>query len=109
MSISPRIAFTTLLSVSLLPALAFASSDAAWEEMRADVSTKCLAAAADSIETAKAVVDPFGSDSFGLALISGKPKGAEGKITRICVYDKQTKTVELGGELTDESLNAPEK
>ncbi|WEZ84042.1 hypothetical protein P6U16_04810 [Rhizobium sp. 32-5/1] len=96
----------TLAVASLVPAVAFASSDGAWEEMRADVSTKCLAAVADSIENPKAVVDPFGSERFGLALISGKPKGADGTVTYICVYDKQTKAVEIGSELTEDVMKA---
>lgn len=93
----------------LLPSAAAASSDDAWAAMRTDVSAKCLKAAAGSIEKPKAVVDPFGSESFGLALVSGKPKGAKGKITQICVYNKQTKTVELGGELTEQMLKSPAK
>ncbi|WP_075290158.1 hypothetical protein [Pararhizobium arenae] len=86
------------------PGLAQASSGDAWEEMRADVSKKCLAAVASSMESPKAVVDPFGSERFGLALVSGKAKGAEATISQICVYDKQAKTVELGSELTEEML-----
>lgn len=99
----------SLISVTLAHSAAFASSDDAWEAMRADVSAKCLAAAAASIETPSAVVDPFGSQNFGLALISGKQMGAEGTVTQICVYNKQTKAVELGGELTDEMLKTPKK
>jgi hypothetical protein len=88
----------------LAPGLALASSGDAWEEMRADVSEKCLTAAGSSMESPKAVVDPFGSERFGLALVSGKAKGAEATISQICVYDKQAKTVELGSELTEEML-----
>ncbi len=102
-------ALVALLAVGLLPSVAAASSDDAWAAMRTDVSAKCLKAAAGSIEKPKAVVDPFGSESFGLALVSGKPKGAKGKITQICVYNKQTKTVELGGELTEQMLKTPAK
>ncbi len=42
----------------------------------------------------------FGSESYGLALLTGPAKGAEEKtISAICVYDKHDKTVEIGGEL----------
>lgn len=109
MSFHHRTAVIALLALGLLPSVATASSDDAWAAMRADVSAKCLKAAAGSIDKPKAVVDPFGSESFGLALISGKPKGAKGKITQICVYNKQTKTVELGGELTEAMLKAKAK
>ncbi len=104
-----RTTLIALIATAVLPSVSFASSDDAWEAMRADVSAKCLEAAAGSIEAPQAVVDPFGSESFGLALVSGKPKGADGRISQICVYNKQTKAVELGGELTDEMLTAPAK
>ncbi|WP_438749576.1 hypothetical protein [Pararhizobium sp. O133] len=109
MSFHYRSAAIALLAASLFPTAVLASSDDAWEAMRADVSAKCLEAAAGSIETPQAVVDPFGSESFGLALVSGKPKGAEGRISQICVYNKQTKAVELGGELTEDMLKTPAK
>ncbi|KQY31889.1 MULTISPECIES: hypothetical protein [Rhizobium/Agrobacterium group] len=109
MSFHTRTAVIALLAAGLLPSVATASSDDAWDAMRADVSAKCLKAAAGSIEKPRAAVDPFGSESFGLALVSGKPKGAKGKITQICVYNKQTKTVELGGELTEDMLKAKAK
>ena len=82
---------------SALPALG--ASDDAWEQFRADVEAACLAAAAPLFESAAARVDPFGSESYGLALVTGKAKGADTEIAAICVYDKQTKAVEIGGEL----------
>ncbi|URK88248.1 hypothetical protein LP421_13015 [Rhizobium sp. RCAM05350] len=109
MSFHNRSALIALFAATLMPVAAFASSDDAWEAMRTDVAAKCIEAAAGSIDAPAAVVDPFGSESFGLALVSGKPKGADGKISQICVYNKQTKAVELGGELTDEMLAAPAK
>ncbi len=79
---------------------ASAASDAAWEEFRADVSEKCLEASEDLFAEASATVDPFGSDSYGMALIEGPAKGAEEtRISAICVYDKESMEVELGGEL----------
>ena len=78
---------------------ACAATDDAWETFRKDVAEKCLAAAEPQFETAVATVDPFGSESYGLALIRGKAKGADAEISAICVYDKKAKTVEIGGEL----------
>lgn len=78
---------------------ATAATDDAWEAFRADVAAQCLAAAGELFETAKATVDPFGSESFGLALVRGKAKGADAEIAAICVYDKEARTVEIGGEL----------
>jgi hypothetical protein len=76
-----------------------ASSDDAWAAFRADVETACLKAAEPLFASATARVDPFGSQSYGLALVTGKAKGADSEATAICVYDKQSKTVEIGGEL----------
>ena len=58
---------------------ASAASDDAWEQFRADVEDACLKAAEPMFETATATVDPFGSESYGLALVSGKAKGAESR------------------------------
>jgi hypothetical protein len=92
----PVLTFTLLLAAS--PALA--SSDEAWAEFAKEVETRCLEAAAPMLEEAKAVVDPFGSERFGLAILTGKAKGTDTTVSHICVMDKQTKTVELGSELT---------
>lgn len=84
-----------------------ASSDDAWKQFAADVEAGCKKAAEAMIEKPRAVVDPFGSEHYGLALVTGKPKGAKGRITHICVYDKQKKTVELGSELETGKLVPP--
>ena len=76
-----------------------ASSDDVWAAFRADVEAACLKAAEPLFQSATAVVDPFGSESCGLALVKGKAKGAETEISAICVYDKKTRAVEIGGEL----------
>ncbi|WP_296100798.1 hypothetical protein [uncultured Agrobacterium sp.] len=81
-----------------------ASSDGAWEEFVADVQAKCLDAGARLMDDPKAVVDPTGSENYGLAILTGKAKGADATISHICVYDKKTKAVELGSELSADSV-----
>ena len=99
----PRIAVTlTLVLASCLPA--FASSDDAWQEFAAEVREKCLAAAEPALEKPAIAVDPFGSERFGLAILSGKAKGADATVSYVCVMDKQSRTVELGSELPAETL-----
>jgi hypothetical protein len=78
---------------------AAASAPDAWEGFREEVRVACLDATNSSFETAVADVDPFGSESFGLALVHGKAKGAEMDLRIICVFDKKTRKVEIGGEL----------
>ena len=85
-----------VLSAALAPA-AQASSDDAWVQFRKDVTAKCLKAAVVSVAKPTIVVDPFGSESFGLAIVTGKSGGF--KVSYICVFDKKTGATELGGEL----------
>lgn len=88
-----------LLAAALLfagPALG--SSDDAWSAFAAEVGDACLVAAGSSISDASAVVDPFGSESYGLAIISGRT--ANDRVASvICVLDKETRAVQIGGEL----------
>ncbi len=77
---------------------AFASSGDASAEFAAEVETGCLAAASGYFKTATAVVDPYGSESYGLAVVTGETlAGTAGSV--ICVMDKQARTFEVGGEL----------
>jgi hypothetical protein len=91
-----------LLLCSAAPALA--SSDDAWQEFAKEVGDKCLEAAAPMLEGARVAVDPFGSERFGLAVLSGKAKGADVSVSYVCVMDKQSRAVELGSELPAETL-----
>jgi hypothetical protein len=93
-----------LAAFSSLALSAVASSDDAWKEFVADVQTACLGASKDMIEDAKVVVDPVGSENYGLAVLTGKAKGADATISHICVYDKKTKAVELGSEFAGDTL-----
>lgn len=83
---------------------ASASSGDAWQDFAAEVQGKCEMAARAQIELPHAVVDPFGSENFGMALVTGKPKGANGFVSYFCIYDKKTKAVELGTELETERM-----
>ncbi len=76
-----------------------AATPEAWAAMRAEVEAACVRAAEPLIESPRARVDPFGSEHFGLALIEGKARGGDGEVAAICVFDKQARTVEIGGEL----------
>ena len=93
----PLIVATGFALILAVPA--HAASDDAWEAFRSDVETACLAAAESLFEVPQVRVDPFGSESYGLALVTGKARGADAEIAAICVFDKQTKAVEIGGEL----------
>ncbi len=87
-----------LAATLLLAGPAFASSDDAWAEFAAEVESACLAAAGDTLSDALAVVDPFGSESYGLAIVSGRTAN-DAPASMICVLNKQSRAVEIGGEL----------
>lgn len=76
---------------------AFASSDDAWDEFRNDVEQACTKAAAKTMKIEDIKVDPFGSETFGFAIISGFEKGSKTEQQIVCVYDKKAKTVEISG------------
>lgn len=84
-----------LVAATALPAAA--SSDAAWEEFRTRMETECRALAKGEMTDVSIRVDSFGSESYGMALITGNV--GEAPVQRICVMDKQSQEVELGGEL----------
>lgn len=85
-----------LLALTATPALA--SSDAAWEEFRADVEKACTALVPTEGETA-IEINPFGSESYGAALlITTLPDGGADRY--VCIYDKQAKTAELTAPFT---------
>lgn len=81
-----------------------ASSDGAWAAFAAAVEKACIKTAASQIEKGRAVVDPYGSEKYGLAIVTGRPSGVPktkklADISVICVYDKKTKLAEVGGEI----------
>ncbi len=79
-----------------------ASSPDAWDEFRQKVATNCVALAlAGDFKAATARVDPFGTESYGVALITGTLKQGVGLASVVCVMDKKTGKAELSGENKD--------
>lgn len=83
--------------VLVSPHTVYASSDEAWAEFAKDVSAKCLKAAGHTDTKPMILVDAYGSDSFGFAIVSGKSGGTT--VSRICVVNKKTGATEMGSEL----------
>ena len=92
-----------VLLLCALPSGARASSDDAWTAFRANVTTACTARAKEVYANPLVVVDPFGSESYGVALVYARtpvPKNASpanALTTAVCVYDKKTHKAELSG------------
>jgi hypothetical protein len=99
-----EIRFIAAAAFALSAGSAFASSDDAWAQFAADVGSKCKEAVKGQIARPHVVVDPTGSEHFGLALVFGPLKGAKTEATFICTYDKQKKTAEIGSELGTEMV-----
>ena len=96
---------TALIAVPLavaaaLPALS--SSEDAWAEFRTAVEAECgklVEAPADS--TTAIEVNPFGSESYGAALVT-VDYGDAGQDRQVCIFDKQAETAELTAPFTPE-------
>jgi hypothetical protein len=83
--------------LALLATPAAASSGDAWAEFRADVERTCLALVQDQ-GTVTIEVNPFGTESYGVALITVKADWGEDRLA--CVYDKVTKKAELSASFS---------
>lgn len=87
-------------ALAVLPALASASTEDAWNSFRASVKTACQALVdvpADATVTVE--VNPFGSESYGAALVN--VTYATGTDRMICIFDKRTGAVEITAPFTD--------
>ena len=98
----------TLAAVALVLALgssrAHASSGDAWAAFARDVGKACKAETGTTFVKPDVIVDPFGSETHGLAIVTGKLKAGGGQATILCIYDKKTKKVEIGSELGEDML-----
>ena len=95
-----RIGIAAIIACWLLgTSTASASSDVAWKAFAADVETKCRAAIGKILNSPKIEVDPFGSESYGVAIGRGVVIGGDSRRAIVCIYDKKSKSVEISGEL----------
>ncbi|MGX1096070.1 hypothetical protein [Amorphus sp. MBR-141] len=78
------------LATAAVPA--FASSDDAWETFRNDVSEACTALVQDAGEVS-VEVNPFGSESYGAAIVTLTAEAGTDRM--ICIYVKETQKAEL--------------
>ena len=71
---------------------AHASSESAWDEFRQTVEQSCRAAAEGRMTVEDIRIDPFGTQSYGVAILT---EAGSGGGERVCVVDKQTGAAEL--------------
>ncbi len=86
------------LVLSILAGPALASSGDAWDQFRADVGAACLALV-QGPGTATVEVNPFGSDSYGVAMVT-LSSGA-GRDRMICIHDKASKMAEISAPFSE--------
>lgn len=100
-----RIALATFGFVALRAPVARASSDAAYTAFRADVAKRCTVRAKSEFADPIVIVDAFGTESYGIALVYGRPQTPKGTTqlpglaSKVCVYDKKTRKIELSGDI----------
>ncbi|WP_157928948.1 hypothetical protein [Pararhizobium haloflavum] len=94
------------LASASFTAPALAASPAAWDEFRLSITRECLALASERMIEPEIRVDPFGSQTYGLAVVSGSEDGE--RVERVCVMDKASKVVELGNPIPPLAEGAPE-
>lgn len=86
--------------LAFVPAVAFASSEEAWDDFRVAVEDACMAAIdAPELESVTIEVNPFGSESFGAALVAVGDQ--DGQDRMVCIFDKRTEAVEITAPFAD--------
>lgn len=81
-----------------------ASTPEAWVEFGDSVRAASEALVEDIILKPEIYVDPFGSESFGIAVIHGFDRSTHAEVVYIAVYDKAAGDIELSGEILPSDL-----
>jgi hypothetical protein len=87
----------------LAPLPALSASPDAWNSFRKDVESACRTAAEPLMQDAQIVVDPFGSQSYGLAFLRGLAVEDGAARSLVCIFDKKARTAEIGGTMALET------
>lgn len=72
-----------------------ASSPDAWEEFQQKVEQACVNAAHGVLEVKRIQVDPYGSESYGFAVVYGTEAGGTTERLIVCAYDKTSEAAEI--------------
>ena len=91
-----KITFLATAALLLAPA-AYASTEAAWEEFRTKVEESCAALVGAD---AQIEVNPFGSESYGVAKVTTLQADTTQE-QMICIFDKQSEAVEITAPFAD--------
>lgn len=83
-----------LISMSIAPIVRAASPDA-WKEFKQKVEKACLDASKGVVKVERIQVDPYGSESYGFAVVFGTEVGSAAKRLIACAYDKTSDEAEI--------------
>lgn len=87
-----------LLAIFPVFGTVYASSPDAWKEFQQKVEVACLKAAQRALDVKVIQVDPYGSDSYGFAVMLGtEPGGSDAQRLIACAYDKRAEVAEISG------------
>lgn len=73
----------------------YASSPDAWDEFRQNVEKACIKASTNLFEVQSIQVDPFGSESYGFAVLYGVEVGTTTERLFVCTYNKTSEIAEI--------------
>ena len=74
---------------------AYASSSDAWEKFQKDVHDSCVTASQGAMNVMRIEVDPYGSESYGFAVLFGFQSGEPKQRMLVCAYSKRDQTAEI--------------
>ncbi|MEM9908545.1 MAG: hypothetical protein AAF921_26385, partial [Cyanobacteria bacterium P01_D01_bin.44] len=93
-----RLSLTLLLTVSVpfgLLLASKASSPNAWDAFRQDVQTEMELAVAERFQTYQIEIDPYGTESYGIAIATGQSATDGSQLLIVGVYDKRSQHLEI--------------
>lgn len=87
--------FTIIIFSAILILKLKASAPDAWEEFRNDIKVKMESSIKDTLEEYTITINPFGTESYGVAIASGVNKEENKPMIIVGIYDKKTKKLEI--------------
>lgn len=82
-----------------------ASTPDAWEEFRLNVKTSCEMEIKKSVDIDTLKIDPYGTESFGVAIATGKSKETKENVSAVCIFDKVSEKVQVTSEFESTKNN----
>ncbi len=100
--------FTLIMGIFSVFSVHASSSDA-WEEFEQAVRTQCSIQFDRSFSRYHIYIDPYGTESYGIAIAKGKLKSSTGlrapDSSMVCIYNKQSKQAEVGQSFNSSRLD----